>query len=241
MSNPLRWVKCWCSVYPTKHVFQSGDRPRLLGSISGANAWNPWWFHLLHDIMKSIITLALYRSSLLACLSLCSLTQVLAGGKLVNIVLKDSAKVTGELLAVHDSSLILCREPWLSERKLESHPDTLIIVALDDILWMHVGGHRNPFLGAGVGAAAGLVVGALLGSRTNDTGIPGNVGHVLGTQAGGLLGIIGGFFAGLIVGSFVETGARDINPFQESQASSLSQDARYQQDEPEFIKHRGAQ
>ena len=163
-------------------------------------------------------------------------TQALAGGKKVTVLLNDSSSFTGELLAVHSANVILCRDPWLSEEKLAAHPDSLTVVHLSDVRSIAVPGHSNAYLGAGIGAAAGMGIGAIVGYHSS-TPLPGaEYQRGLNAEVGAFLGILPGAFIGLIVGNVIRTGDRTVDPSDSTQMNSLSDEARYQTAEPEFIK-----
>jgi hypothetical protein len=189
--------------------------------------------HINPGLSRVLLIIALHAS-------FCS-SYAFASGRVVTILMRDSSSVEGELIAVHDSALIICRELSMSERRLEMHPDSLSIVRIGKILRLHVAGHHNALIGAGIGAASGLIIGSIAAANTPEPA--GTVGtnrmdyRALGTIGGTLLGLLGG----IIVGGMIESGARDIEILDHSELVALSLKARYQRDEPDFIKRRGAQ
>jgi hypothetical protein len=173
-----------------------------------------------------------------ALLQMSNPSSTVAAGKRVTLLMKDSTSIAGELLAVHDKTLLLCSEFALPQKVFRAHPETVLVVPLGEVLRMHVSGRRNMLAGAGIGATLGIVVGAMAGnaasSQTSDE-------RKLNSFAGGVAGIIPGFFLGMLVGAFVETGERDIDLDDPISIKGLSEEARYQADEPDFLKRREAQ
>jgi hypothetical protein len=167
-------------------------------------------------------------------------SNAVASGRKVSITLKDSSSITGELLAVRDSNLIINRELWVSEQKLQSNHDSLTIVPFTSAVRIHVAGHRNSWVGAGVGLAAGMGVGAFMGYHVSTSNSNWSSDRGFNAVVGSLMGILPGFFSGMIVGAFVETDERDIDPRDKVEMGLLSKHARYQEGEPEFIKSIGA-
>lgn len=160
-----------------------------------------------------------------------------AKARRVSLLLKDSTSISGELLAVHPTSLLICREPWLSTKVLQAHPETVLVVPISALLRVHLLGHANLMVGAGVGAIAGIAVGARL-ANSGPERLSGD--RDFNAFIGGLAGVVPGFFIGMLVGGLIESGEQDIDIVDTDQMRILSEAARFQQDEPEFMQSKDA-
>ena len=167
--------------------------------------------------------------------------RTVAGGKEFTISLKDSTSISGELLAIRPGSLVINLHPWVSEKQLQAHPDWATVVPLQGVATIHVAGHRNAMPGGVAGIAGGMAIGALLGYNASTSGNFLSRNRTVNAEAGAFMGILPGFLAGIFVGVLIETDARDISPTDEIEVPLLAKDARYPDNEPEFLKVIGAE
>jgi hypothetical protein len=174
---------------------------------------------------------------LLASLHIFSPSPADAKARRVTLLLKDSTTMTGELIAVHSTSLLVCREPWLSAKYLQAHPETVLVIPVSTLLRVHLEGHPNLMAGAGVGAIVGIAVGAKLANRGPER-LSGD--SDFNAFIGGLAGALPGFFVGMLLGGLVESGEQDIDITDPDQMKILREAARFQKDEPEVFQRKDA-
>jgi len=74
----------------------------------------------------------------------------------------------------------------------------------------------------------GIAVGAIIGKNPGQS--------TVGAEVGVILGIFPGVFAGAIVGTIIVTGEEEVEPTNREQWEALSKAARYEGDEPDYIK-----
>jgi hypothetical protein len=110
-------------------------------------------------------------------------------GAELQIEMKDGTTVTGELLQVKDGSLKI----------LDGSKKAYVVVALDEMRSLRIVGRSKALVGAGVGLLSGILVGSLVGAiapvdgffvRTRGGQV--KVGLVIGSFAGGTIGVIKG-------------------------------------------------
>ena len=80
-------------------------------------------------------------------------------GSEVTLLLKDGESISGELLSVRDSSIILCEEYSATEEELAIQKFPIKNVRTDKIVECEIKGNTYPlWIGAGIGLVAGTVV-----------------------------------------------------------------------------------
>jgi hypothetical protein len=110
-------------------------------------------------------------------------------GAELQIDMKDGSTVTGELLQVKDGSLKI----------LDASNKAYVVVTIDEIRSLRIVGRSKALVGAGVGLLSGILVGSAIGAigpvdgflvRTRGGQV--KVGLVIGSFAGGTIGVIKG-------------------------------------------------
>jgi len=125
-----------------------------------------------------------------------------AAGAKVTIVLQTRQQITGELLAVLDSEVIISRTVLLSEEKLKADSEQILRLRSNEIQGLTLNGKSYILDGTLLGCIAGIAIGALLSYEPRGVGSYGSnfdpygpgpnliiIGFVGGAIAGGLLGL----------------------------------------------------
>ncbi|HTY00095.1 MAG TPA: hypothetical protein VMG09_08730 [Bacteroidota bacterium] len=160
--------------------------------------------------------------------------DALAAGRHASIVFRDSTKVIAEIISLEDSTLTMTNvRSDVRNNTRKSSRDT-VHVQMDSLSRIKLFGRGHALEGAGIGAAIGGLIGAYIGNDAarNAQGDPTGVGlaRLAGTAGGLLLGMIGGFFVGVVVGGNNVTENYDLDPGQPDDLAILKglleQDAR---------------
>ncbi len=182
----------------------------------------------------------LFLPILLTCTLISTASELFASGKGIQLFMKDSSSVGGEILFVRDSAVVLSRQPGTSKKEIERDSSLIAVVRFRDIRGAVLAGNRHILDGAGIGAAAGIVVGGLIGRASAPDDPSGSSDQAWekwgSTVAGGFLGLIGGLAIGFIVGANIVTGEQAIDLADPGQVELLRAEARYTDEEPEFLR-----
>jgi len=159
-----------------------------------------------------------------------------AGGDQVTLVLRDSTTITAELISVRAGSLVLGLHPWVPEEQLRTHLDWIEVIPLERTTAIHLPGHRNPIIGGLWGIGAGVVIGALRGYDASTSGNFFSHNRFVNAEVGAFIGILPGFLAGAVIGTLIESDARDFDANDETQMALLAKHSRYPENEPDFLR-----
>jgi hypothetical protein len=159
-----------------------------------------------------------------------------AQGAEVTLLLKDGEKINGELLSVRDSTIIMCTKYSATEKELASLQYPIHTVRTDNIWEITLEGSNYMWIGLGIGTAAGIGLGVLVGenyeSESHDSREEAYIGFCLGT-----LVFTGAVALGARIGEIVSTDdviLYEIPPgYKLLPLKSL---ARYPDEEPEYLK-----
>ena len=152
----------------------------------------------------------------------------------IEVSIKDGEEISGELLSVRDSTIIICTEYSAAEEDLASLQYPINTVRTDEIVELKIEGNTTPVLiGAGIGLAVGIGLVVLAGPYNPK---PSDTEEASKTCGGILLGL-GAFSLGGLIGALVSTEdviLTEIPPGY--QFVPLKTLARYPDEEPEYLK-----
>jgi outer membrane lipoprotein SlyB len=149
--------------------------------------------------------------------------------------LLDGRIISGDIVAVPDSSLIVAPERHSGDEWIRSHVSDLVVVKFSKIRKLILSGRALKLEGAGVGALAGCVFGAVLGANsvqletgTSPTSPSRGVLDRWGASVGGgFVGAICGGLLGLGVGGNITSGSREIDVSTRTGIEELKLVSRY--------------
>jgi outer membrane lipoprotein SlyB len=162
----------------------------------------------------------------------------------VKVHVDRNATITGELLAVRDSALVVCRTKGLDEYTLASRPQEVVIIPRQTILKVRTKFETHEGTGALMGGAVGCAMGCALGyASVPEPGCNAPAGaheradseRERNTILGVVVGTLGGVALGGVIGSKIET---EGIVFDAQNLSSLKPLARYPATEPAFLRGR---
>jgi uncharacterized membrane protein (Fun14 family) len=183
--------------------------------------------------MKKLIVLFTFIPLLTA-----PLNDLLADGADVVLLLNSGSEINGELLSVRGNAFVIGRAPGASDEILERFPDAISVVPYDNVQKVTIEGKSYVLLGLGLGLVSGVAVGYAVGPSAEDEDHPAGqilneaIGRPLSAGLGGLIGLL----LGIAVGSAVSTGDAELDTSTLKSPYTLKPYARYQDDEPEFLK-----
>ena len=172
--------------------------------------------------------------SLLLCVQSAS-----AGGRGITILLRNGQEVKGELLSAREKSLLVSNLDNAKDWQLAEHPEFIQVVSYQDIQKVILKGKSHVLVGMGIGLLAGTLGGAIIGgiAFTDDTDPEFNqVTRPFGAMVLGTVGGLSGLIIGALVGGAGSRGDRKINTERLQDLFYFRQYARYQENEPEFLK-----
>jgi gas vesicle protein len=166
--------------------------------------------------------------------------QLLARGASVVVFLNDGRQVTGELLAVRDTALLIDTLVGKAEDSIATQIAGIVGVSRDAVQKVRVKGESLRLKGTLIGAAIGAAVGGVIGLASGDDK-PNEIHlwpYTAGQKAlayGTVLGVAGAFIGGIIG---VESSSKDkrYDATVKEDWASLKAVARYPDKEPEFLK-----
>jgi hypothetical protein len=160
--------------------------------------------------------------------------QLLAQGADVSLLLKNGQEISGELLSVRDSSLVISTMEDANENDLSTQTVGIIAVRNEELFHVVVKGKSNIVTGMAGGVLYGAALGGVLCSC-----IPAASGLSTPEEraAGGafVFGAIG-FVVGTIAGIASSSNDKLVEPRMNNDFSSLRPLARYPDKEPEFLQ-----
>ncbi len=167
----------------------------------------------------------------------------------VEITISHQGTVSGEILAVRDSSVVMATRCGLSESELLENPNQIVVISNARIVMVRVPGTSHVVMGMGVGLVLGSVTGCLIG-YSKEVNVQPKKNDIFGCQAeseeetekegnaanGALIGALAGTAVGAAVGASI--GEREkvyIAPEGPRDFGMLKSLARYNV-EPEFLR-----
>ena len=162
-----------------------------------------------------------------------SINESRANGATVAILLSTGETITGELLSVRDSSIIISTSESFDERELES----IATIRNQDIETVIIEGESKVLQGMGLGVLIGGGIGALIGLASGDD-TQGFIRFSAGEHAaiGAVLFGGVGFVIGTIAGIATSTGDKMMEALMDYDFSSLKTVARFPVGEPEYLR-----
>lgn len=180
---------------------------------------------------KQLLTLA-FIAAVLAL----SLSQVFAQGARVVLMLRHQQKISGRLLAVRDSALVISTNET-QERKFDARAPGLLVVKNQNIRRVIVKGESKVLKGVAKGFVIGAGIGTLIGFAASDRQESDSWQVVTAEAQAATLGIWGGV-AGSIVGVLASAASnkdKAIYPAINHDFSALKPFAQFPEQEPEEL------
>lgn len=180
----------------------------------------------------------LFNLVLIGALLALSLSQVFAQGARVVLMLHNQQKISGRLLAVRDSALVIS-----TKKSNDRQIDRVIVIPQQDIRRVIIKGKSASGVGVGLGLALGVGIGIAVGGAAGDDPACGERYLTpcvrLDSGAKQLLGGFLGGAAGMALGSLVEFAAsrrdRIIYPRNDHDFSALKPFAQFPEQEPDYL------
>jgi hypothetical protein len=162
---------------------------------------------------------------------------ILAQGADVVLLFKTGEEISGELLEVRDSSLMISTLEDASEKDLSTHSAGIIAVRNERIFHVVIKGKSNMLKGMGIGTAVGGGLGALIGFASGDDP-PGFLSFTASEKAGAGAIVLGGlgFLVGTVAGIASSSSDKLVEPLMNNDFSSLKPLAGYPDKEPKFLE-----
>lgn len=160
-------------------------------------------------------------------------------GSNILVTLRNGEQVKGELLAVKESTLIVSKDIGAIDNFLISHPEKILRVSRRDIQELTICGKSHLWDGIAIGLAGGICIGMLVSYQP--TGAEAYNSN-FDPQGGGpkmlALCAAAGIGLGALAGGTgtAVTNDRKINVESIKAWNSLRENARYDGDEPDYIK-----
>lgn len=161
------------------------------------------------------------------------------GAKVV-LFLSDGQEVTGELLSVMDSALVISTVEGADGESLQTQSWSLLVVRNQEILYVVVKGESKVLKGMGIGFLAGATLGASIGLASGDdpknqffSFTAGEKAEMGGIAFGGI-----GWLVGTIAGIASSTRDKVVEPLENIGFSSLKPLARNQGTVPDSLRAR---
>ncbi len=162
---------------------------------------------------------------------------ILAQGADVVLLVKSGEEISGELLSVRDSSLIISTLEDADIKELSTQRAGILAVRNEEVFHVVIKGKSNILKGMGLGTLIGGGFGGFLGLASGDDP-PGWFSMTAGEKAA--VGAIAfgavGFLVGTIAGVASSSGDEIVEPLLNQDFSSLKPVAKFSEKEPEFLK-----
>ena len=154
------------------------------------------------------------------------------------LLLHSGSEVNGELLSVRGNAFVIARTPGVSDEVLQRSPDAISVVPYDNVQKVTIKGNSYVLLGLGLGLVSGVAVGYAVGPSAEDTdNVAGQIiNEAFGRPASAGIGGLIGLLLGITVGAAASTGDTELETSTLESPYSLKPYARYQEEEPEFLK-----
>jgi hypothetical protein len=162
-----------------------------------------------------------------------------AGGRKITITLLSGLEVKGELLSAHEKSLIVTKVYDVSDWELADHPEFITAVYQQDIRKVFFKGKSHVLGGMGIGLFAGAIGGIIVGGPAGNTGnsVANTVTKPVFALGGAVIFGLGGLLVGALIGGASSSGDEEISADRLQDLFYFRQYARYQENEPDFIKN----
>jgi hypothetical protein len=168
-----------------------------------------------------------------------------AEGRRIKIMLRSGQELGGELLSVGEKSLVVIIINNVSDRELTDHPEFIAVVSKKDIKKVTLKAKSHVLAGMGIGLLVGTVGGGIISASDPKKRKNQDFGSALMEPIEGALSAAAGGLLGLLVGAAIGVpGPRadeEINVDSLQDLFLFRQYARYQENEPEFLKTLWAQ
>jgi hypothetical protein len=161
-------------------------------------------------------------------LSLC-IQSASADGRRIIIMLRNGQELGGESLSAREKSLVVTIVNNMSDRQLTDHPEFIGAVPQQEIRTVTIKSKWHVLVGMRIGWIVGTVAGIISGSSSRHH-------DQLDAVGGGALGGLGGLMIGTLIGAFGSKPGEEIDTDSLQDLLYFRQYARYQKDEPEFLK-----
>jgi hypothetical protein len=161
----------------------------------------------------------------------------LARGADVILLLKTGQEISGELVSVRDSSLVISTIEDANENDLLTQTAGIIAVRNEEILHVVIKGKSNVLKGMILGTLAGVGFHAVLGLAIGANPLKAYFTDAdpVAREAGMTYGAVG-LLLGTVVGAASSSRDRLVEPLPDQDFSSLRPIARFPEEEPEFLK-----
>jgi len=162
---------------------------------------------------------------------------LLADGAKVTIILKSGDEITGEFLAIKESTIIIAKNLHINDKNLELDSLNVLPLNIKDISKIKIHGKSYLLDGMIIGTIAGISIGTLVsydprGWETFESNYdaygPGFKGIILCASGGALLGALAGATA--------PAGDKEISIKNKYDLFSLKQYTRYKDNIPKFLE-----
>jgi hypothetical protein len=161
-----------------------------------------------------------------------------ADGRKIAITLRNGQELRGELLSAREKSLVITIGNNISDQELMDHPELVAAVPQQDIQKVTVQGKSHVLGGMCIGLLLGTVGGGIIGNSQGYDNEP--IAEIIvkpmvvagSALTFGLLGLL----VGTLIGAGSSRGHEEIDTESLQDLFYFSQYARYQNDEPEFLK-----
>jgi hypothetical protein len=162
-----------------------------------------------------------------------------AGGSRITLLLRSGLEVKGELLSVREKSLIVTKVNDVSDWELTDHPEFISEVSRMDIQKVTIRGKSHVLGGMGIGLLVGTVGGVLLGGSAGKVKDPvvNTITQPSFAVGGAVIFGLGGMLVGALIGGASSRGTEEINADTMQDLFYFRPYARYQDNEPEFIRN----
>ena len=179
----------------------------------------------------------IWRGSVILAISASVIQSASAGGRAIDVYLRDSSVVRGELLSIRDTALVITSTPGAPDTMLAAHPGMVSLIGWRNVVQVRSEGRSNVGLGMGIGFAAGLLIG-VAAAQSVDANDPDYYNTLtpklaIPLRSGGI-----GLCAGALIGLTASSADIDVKPQPGYQFTLLRRYARYEGDEPEHLKAR---
>ena len=167
----------------------------------------------------------------------------------VDITLFSGMKMSGEILAVRDSSIVIVREVGISSVDLMAQPKKATVLPFSGIMSVQTPGTSHILVGAAAGMAIGCVAGCAIG-ESQPVEVQQQPNESLGCGAaaqaeqqrsdneanGALIGGLGGAVIGGMIGGATSSGGLVLVSPERRDFNILKSVARYTGPEPDYLR-----
>jgi hypothetical protein len=163
--------------------------------------------------------------------------KLVAEGSQVVVLLENGERLTGELLAVRDTAVVLSDIAGTSDEDLAFGAAAIEVIRNDDIQSITVRGSSYVLPAMGIGLVGGFAVGWAIGSSSKSENVAEEVVKPVTSAVSAGLGSLIGIGVGAIVGVAASPKDLVITVFTPDTLRLLREKARYGGHEPSFMQH----